>query len=203
MVALVAKRLDAIFLVLLLSCLGGLFVVWIARSRDSAARVTCRWNMKTLAMGMEGYHDTFRCYPTAVIPSASLPPEKRFSWLLDMLPNFGEGGGIEAWWPDLDREKAWDDKVNFPIKERNLAGQVQEMSGGFDFLCCPANPVLREATNGHLTMYVGVTGLGEDSASLPLGDPRVGFFGYDRKLTRNDITDGLSVSASIAETGQN
>lgn len=154
-------------------------------------------------MGLEASHDIHALYPTATLPHATLPPEKRLSWLPDMLHNFGIGGGEGAWLPSLDRDKGWDDPANFPIKERNIKREVRAMSGYYDFLCCPLDPSLPVAMQSHLTNYVGLTGLGEEAARLPLADPRVGFFGYDRKIRRRDITDGLSTSATISETGQN
>jgi prepilin-type processing-associated H-X9-DG protein len=46
---------------------------------------------------------------------------------------------------------------------------------------------------------VGVAGVGEDAAALPLTDRRAGFFGHDRKLTIGDIKDGTAGTLMVVE----
>src|SRR5262245_63740437 len=113
-------------------CLGGLLASWISRARQSAARVECASNMGMLVMAWDGSYFPHVAYPTATLPNPDLPPEKRISWILGSLHNFGIGGGTEASWPDFDRKKAWDDPVNFPVKERHMNGRVEPLVGYFD-----------------------------------------------------------------------
>jgi prepilin-type processing-associated H-X9-DG protein len=54
-----------------------------------------------------------------------------------------------------------------------------------------------------VTHYVGISGVGLDSPTLPKGHPRAGVFGYDRRTSVSDIKDGLSSTMMLAETAVN
>ncbi len=57
------------------------------------------------------------------------------------------------------------------------------------------NPVLKETTEPDgvgVTHFVGVAGVGEDAAQLPVDHPRAGIFGTDRITQQDHVTDGLS-----------
>jgi len=66
-------------------------------------------------------------------------------------------------------------------------------------LLCPANPSRNGPGLPCPTHYLGIAGVGEDAAELPLADPRAGFFGYDRRLTQKDLKDGASTTLMLAE----
>jgi prepilin-type processing-associated H-X9-DG protein len=51
-----------------------------------------------------------------------------------------------------------------------------------------------------LTHYVGVAGVGEDAAFLPVDDPRAGVFGYDWTTRLGDIKGGASMTLLLIET---
>ena len=51
-----------------------------------------------------------------------------------------------------------------------------------------------------LTTYVGLAGIDPDAARLPRQDRRAGVFGYDRVITRQDVTAGISFTMMVAET---
>jgi prepilin-type processing-associated H-X9-DG protein len=53
-----------------------------------------------------------------------------------------------------------------------------------------------------LTSYVGIGGVGDKAATLPLGDADVGFFGYDRLLRDLDISARLDATMAAIETMQ-
>jgi prepilin-type processing-associated H-X9-DG protein len=72
---------------------------------------------------------------------------------------------------------------------------------------CPNNPGRSTPDRPGLTHYVGISGLGPEAASLPLGYPRAGLthvragvFGHDRKLTCKEIADGTATTLLLAET---
>ena len=61
---------------------------------------------------------------------------------------------------------------------------------------CPSHPNVSES----LSHYVGIAGLGDDAPFLTLEDRRVGAFGYKRKISHSDISDGLASTVCVAET---
>jgi hypothetical protein len=48
---------------------------------------------------------------------------------------------------------------------------------------------------------VGIAGVGEDAAELPLTDRQIGFFGYDRTVPLENIKDGVSSTLLVVEVG--
>jgi hypothetical protein len=50
------------------------------------------------------------------------------------------------------------------------------------------------------TEYIGISGLGPNSAELAADDPRSGFFGCSRTIKKEDIRDGLSSTLLAIET---
>jgi hypothetical protein len=44
--------------------------------------------------------------------------------------------------------------------------------------------------------------VGPDAASLPLAHPKAGVFGYERRVTIRDITDGTSNTMMVADTAE-
>ena len=66
---------------------------------------------------------------------------------------------------------------------------------------CPSYPQGTPVSTLVPTDYLGIAGVGADAAALPKGDPRAGFFGYDRKLTPKDIQGRTSTLLEAAETG--
>jgi prepilin-type processing-associated H-X9-DG protein len=76
----------------------------------------------------------------------------------------------------LHPSKAWDSDANRAAVNVSLSQYV-----------CPSAGLSRAPDTPGLTTYVGFAGVGADAATLPLSDPRAGFFGYDRLLTEKEL----------------
>jgi hypothetical protein len=87
----------------------------------------------------------------------------------------------------LDLGKAWD----APENRAAVATPLR-------WYRCPSDPNRAAAGAPALTNYVGITGLGPDSAALPARDPRAGFFGYERRLTRAELQAARGDSRTLA-----
>lgn len=198
----VSKPIGVGIVLIVGCCLSGILIVLISHAREKASQLKCRNQLRELALAASHYHDTHGHYPSATQSHPSLPPEKRLSWLVDMLPYLGVGGGEDATWPDLDRTKAWDDPRNFPLNGRDRKGPVEDFQAYYGFFCCTATPSRPRKLFNSQTTYLGLTGLGKDAAELPFIDPHAGFFGYERKIRSADITDGLSTTFMLAESGE-
>lgn len=131
------------------------------------------------------YHDTCHFFPIGAWSEGDWPPEKRFSWLFAMAP-YIESNPLYS---RAKRKLPWDAPENkFLVDEP------------YRIMLCPGQST--PATPA-VTHYIGMVGIGEDAAALPLEDPRAGMFGYDRKVTLADIKDGASNTMMIVETSRN
>jgi hypothetical protein len=162
----------------------GVFLPFVRRIRDSAARIQCSNRLKQIALAVQNYVDTFGRFPPGTRPSPDLPPEKRLSWIFEVLPFMGS----DPTYSSAKKDLAWDDPANLQLWE--------------DWKCfmCPSGPTQQAGYSSRLTHYVGIAGLGEDAATYPMGDKRNGFFGYDRQVTLKDVTDGIGNTIMIMET---
>lgn len=131
--------------------------------------------------------------PAGTIFNAALPPERRLSWVVPLLPTFNQSRqdtmGIVT---QIDQAAAWDTEQN----------QIASQNPVFT-LVSYANPPPLQPGLPAVTQYVGIGGVGLDAALLPLGDPRAGCFRYDTPTPFSAITDGLSQSILFGEVSQN
>jgi hypothetical protein len=164
----------------------GVFLPFVTRVRDAAARIQCSNNLKSIAIAVHNYVDTYGKFPPGTRPSPILPLEKRLSWIFEVLPFMGS----DPTYSSAKKDLAWDAPANLQLWE--------------DWKCfmCPSGPAQQAAYSSRLTHYVGIAGLGEDAATYSNGDARIGIFGYDRQVAKKDVTDGLSFTLMIMETSR-
>jgi hypothetical protein len=191
-----------ILIVLLLVLLVGGFVVSVAiNTRNAAHRMACQNNLRQIGLACQNYQDSYGHFPTGTVANASLPPDKRLSWLTALWPPYLEGGCKSL----LDKTKPWDADTNCPPRcsvkfdADNAMGYQEELVGELRIFLCPANPSQADHSLPSATHFVGIAGLGEQAAELPLSDPRAGFFGYDRRISAKDIKDGLATTMAVTE----
>jgi hypothetical protein len=194
-------KLVVVLLFVLL--VGGMVLAFIGKVRNTANRIQCANNLHQIGMALRNYQDCWGHFPTGTVPNTGLPPDRRLSWLVQVWPHFMEGGTKTC----LDETKAWDAMENCPPhwQARHLSalavyewGDPEPLSELRVFLC-PANPARLPSSLPSPTHYVGVAGLGEEAAELPLSDPRAGLFGYDRIVSLGNLKRGTSTTLAIAE----
>jgi prepilin-type processing-associated H-X9-DG protein len=175
----------------------GLLTSYVARVREQSRVTQCQSNLRLIGLAIRNYHSTYSYFPPGTLPNPYLPAERRLSWIVDMIPFMEQN--IELL---IDKTKASDDPANDPPrwracidKKENLFTEPSLVNPRY-FRCPPAPA---EPKPSQLTCYVGVAGLGESAAELPLGDPRAGFFGYDRTISDKDVKDGTSNTLAVTE----
>jgi prepilin-type processing-associated H-X9-DG protein len=165
----VAMRvINLIIGVLVAIIASGLLLTGVQKVREAAARTPCTSNLRQIGLGFHNYEGVYNHFPLAAMANPDLPPEQRFSWLLTILP-YIEADNIYS---SVDKNAGWDAEQN------RFAGLLSIPN-----FHCLSFPPQQPVTTMFPTHYVGIVGLGVDAATLPLDDPRVGCFGYDRHLT--------------------
>jgi prepilin-type processing-associated H-X9-DG protein len=172
----------------------------VAKVRMAAQVAQCRNNLKQIALALHNYGGSYTHFPSGTAPNPDLPPDRRFSWVTAVYPPFMMGGVKLL----HDPARPWDDAVNCPPRQsvavnKGTGERREELVGEVEYLLCPANPARNGPDLPCPTNYLGVAGVGEDAAELPLTDPRAGFFGYDRRLTQKDLKDGAATTLMLAE----
>jgi prepilin-type processing-associated H-X9-DG protein len=178
----------------------GVVLVIVFHLRAVSQRAECVNHLRQLGMGINRYAEAHNGeFPPGTVPNASLEPERRLSWMAAVLPFLTEGAAAGTKQPaekkwralagKLDLERAWDDPANAEAAGVNVPAYL-----------CPAlarpDPLRRPG----LTTYVGLAGIDPDAARLPKKDRRAGVFGYDRVITRQDVTAGISFTMMVVET---
>ncbi len=145
----------------------------------------CENNMKHIGQASQDYFDANKFFPPGVLAHKTLPPEKRLSWFVGILPFVEQEELFKA----IDKNKSWD------AEENRLLVHVT-----IPIFLCPYHPIKNSSNRPGLTHYVGIAGVGADAPKLPKGDPRAGFFGYERRISFEDIKDGTSNTMMLVET---
>ncbi len=179
------KYVNWFVLFFIVGVAGSMLVAAVARVRDAANRIGCRNNCKHIGLAVHNYHDTFKYFPPAAMPNPTLAPEHRFSWLFSIFP-YMEADNIYA---QCDKSKSWD------AEENRFAALAP-----INWYHCPGYPEWPPVSGPFATNYLGIAGVGKDAVQLPLDDPKAGFFGYDRKISFEDIKDGTCYSLIAVET---
>ena len=147
---------------------------WVTWRRD---RRLAEMRMARLGAGLVEFVAAEKGFPVLAAGSNSLPPESRLSWLAQLLPYYGHAD----WQRELNSGRGWRDPPNDALTRRVLPELLNPALG------LPAKVDGRGACH-----FVGVTGLGSDSATLDVKDPRAGVFGATRRATLQQIGDGAA-----------
>jgi len=157
----------------------------------------CAGNLGRLGMALNLYCEKHDHFPAGTMPAAGLPVEKRLSWMVAVLPHLEPdrppAKGQPTIWQELfnqiDKQAAWDAEANQAAVRTRLR-----------WCRCPSDDRKADLLQPVWSDYVGIAGIGPDAAALPTKDPRAGFFGDDRHISRPDITGGISYMIAATET---
>ena len=102
------------------------------------------------------------------------------SWLASLASAWDIGGLHNA----IEQGEAWDSPNNARLAKVNYLTD--------------SRPYPKDLLVRGFTPYVGIAGLGADSALLPVAHPQAGAFGYDRITSTEDIRDGLATTMLVS-----
>jgi prepilin-type processing-associated H-X9-DG protein len=174
---------------------AGLAIIIVLRLNTYRDRVECANHLRSIGQAVKVYADNHQdTFAAGTVAAPHLPPTKRLSWLAAILPYLDQGPtGARPWQSlanRLDPSLPWDDPANEADRVRLLT-----------FLCRAAPGASISGPPG-LTTYVGLAGVDPTAATLPKTNPRAGFFGYDRTISRADLAAGDTYTMMAIETGQ-
>jgi prepilin-type processing-associated H-X9-DG protein len=182
--AMAAVAISAILMALL---------ILVGMNREAQARNGCMNNLRQIGLAFANYASRHEAFPYGTVQNEELGPERRLGWLVILLSDLDQF----AWLFDMAR--AWDDDANRITRGQGI-GEPVHVVRRVDVFCCPAATEPAGDPMPSMTSYVGITGLGTDSATLSKGDPRNGVFGYNRQTRTAEIKDGLSTTLAVVET---
>ena len=174
---------------------AGFIVLIFVNVAQKSRSVECKNNLSRIGFAVNIYQKTSadRTFPPAAIPNAVLPFGECLSWHSAILPaldqNRTAGKKWQSIYEKIDRQRAWSDPVNADAGDTVIA-----------VFLCPGHPSYEPPVRPAPTHYVGIAGVGADAALLAKGDPRAGFFGYNRTITEGDVTAGTSHMLMVLET---
>jgi prepilin-type processing-associated H-X9-DG protein len=166
--------LTAILLALVLNS-GGTYC------GESARRSQCVNNLRQLGLAILSYESTNGVLPIGTVPDPDMPLDCRFGWNYLIAPELGLRGPFA----DGDLSQPCDDPALDPLRSHPPGTES-----------CPS---IRQNTSAN---YVGIAGLGIDSAAFPKSDRRAGIFGDHRTVTLAEIEDGTSQTLMVVESSQ-
>jgi prepilin-type processing-associated H-X9-DG protein len=167
---------------------------WTDRAQARANQVECVEHLRQIGFGLKSYAALHKeNYPQAALHNADLNPDRRLSWLTEIVPFLGRATPGEAFFQDLnkriDRKEAWD----APGNEAALNTPVR-------LFLCPGHPHYNPRARPGMTHYVGLAGIDPEAANLPKDDPRAGVFGFSRKVGDRDMKAGMGYTMMVLET---
>jgi hypothetical protein len=200
--AIVGMVLGLVGILLTIVCV---VAVVLLRGHDKQNRQACQNNLRIIGAAVASYETANHHYPPGTIANAKIAkPDKRLSWMVAILPYLNANPQDESrstpersLFAKFDIDSAWDDPANRSAADTALRWYL-----------CPAYPRDQRDDSPAPTDYIGLGGIGADSPEFALRDAdrvlnaEVGFFGYDRKVTEDDIERGTDVTLMATETGR-
>jgi prepilin-type processing-associated H-X9-DG protein len=179
------QAVNVLVVIVSLLLVGGLSLLAINKAREAAAKSMCVNNLKQMGLALLNYHGSYNCFPPAAVPNTDLPPERRLSWLVSLVP-FVEATDL---YHKMDKTKGWD------AEENRFAALFRWRTFN-----CPSYPERPPVSTLVPTHYLGPSGVGPDAVALPADAPGAGVFGYDRKVALTDIQRPAADILVVIET---
>ncbi len=190
------NRVEVIIILFIGLVVMAVAVPWLLTSRGSARDQQCRDNLRKLHEALSSYTAVNdQRFPFGTIVIENLPPEKRLSWTVNLLPF------IDRTRQDtFDRSQSWETAGNkLPMWKANQKQPLHR----YALFRCPADEHDSPVAEIQFSSYVGMTGLGPKSPLLTEVTPQAGLWGYNRQTRFAEIVDGREHTVNLLETSRN
>ncbi|MSR32082.1 MAG: DUF1559 domain-containing protein [Gemmataceae bacterium] len=166
----------------ILFTLLGFFWVTLATLWESSARLNCANHLRALGHSTSLYFDANgELFPRPSLDQKGLAVNQCLSWLAD--PIFLDArsrkvaAGVST---QIDYASAWNSANNAAVARQRIGHYL-----------CPAVTKDRAVNGESCTAYLGISGLGQDSAIQETVDAQSGYFNHNRVFRLKDFTRGM------------
>lgn len=189
------RRIEVGIVVIAVIIVLGITLPSVQQAREAARRSTCKNNLKQLSLGLINYTDVYTAFPQAAIGDPHLTPEHRWSWYPEFTPWLAQMAA-----PPIDYTTDSRDSRNWPLtfeveKHEKFTVQLRPPLT----VTCPNGELDVGEHHQLLAGYVGMTGIGPQSATAKQPDSAAGIWGYDRRTSPRQVTKGLGKTILILE----
>ena len=206
--------IELLVVIAIIAVLIALLVPAVQKVREAAARSQCQNNLKQIALGIHGHHDTFKYIPVSVSPWSEGGPAPRTGrgWILETLPFLEQSALYKAFEPS---------RTGDMFSGAGLMNCQPQMATILPLLTCPSDGSSGKlysdraqwgGINVSVTNYrgvIGTTNMGGGWPDSPSGTTdghnttqNNGLFfrnSYQVKLRIASITDGTSNTLMVGE----
>lgn len=174
--------IELLVVIAIIAILIALLLPAVQQAREAARRTQCKNNLKQLGLAMHNYHDVYATLPIADVDGTSTPVSAHAR----LLPYIEQSNVYSL----VDFNVSYDHANNVKARHTELAA-----------FRCPSDPTsLPASIGGRNNYYWNAGNVVVMYASGATGQPSTnGVVFHNRKIRFNDITDGLSNSAAMAE----
>jgi len=174
--------IELLVVIAIIAILIALLLPAVQQAREAARRTQCKNNLKQLGLAIHNYHDTYLCIPIADVNGTSTPVSAHAR----LLPYIEQA----ALYNLVDFNVPYDHANNTVARSTELQA-----------FRCPSDPTKLPASIGGRNNYYWNAGSGIVMyTSGATGQPAAnGVVFHNRKIRFNDVTDGLSNTAGMAE----
>ena len=174
--------IELLVVIAIIAILIALLLPAVQQAREAARRTQCKNNLKQLGLAIHNYHDIYNCIPLADV-SGAVNPVSAHARLLPYI----EQAQLYAL---VDFNVPYDHANNVTARNTEVVA-----------FRCPSDPTKLPASIGGRNNYYWNAGNGVVMySSGATGQPAPnGIIFHTKKFRFNDITDGLSNTAAMAE----
>jgi len=190
--AIAARRgftlVELLVVIAVVSVLVALLLPAIQAARESARRAVCQSNLRQVGLALTAFHEAQKSYPAGCIerrPTGGAT-QRQLSWCVWLLPYLDQMHTYDA----LDLKTPYDS-----LQNKTAAAQIIPM------LLCPSTRRHHATRQGkHADDGLAATDYGGLNAAVGPGlTANNGMMLFDKKLTMQDVRDGLGQTIIVAE----